>query len=155
MLGMEHIALGVCGQIHFKPIGQGIVDHQPDAACFAILAGMTVDMRVLSIHMRTVIDFRAHQSVPEQYSKIVGARIKGSVLQKAVVRRCEGIVEDRAVGDFGEAAQLIERTQNIQIGGCPGISTAACIAGFRHPHLCIRNIFVPQGCVYLCVRRCD
>ena len=53
-------------------------------------------------------------------------------------------MEDHAVGDGGKAAQLVEGSQHVQVGGSPGIAAAARIAGLGDPHLSAGDVLVPQ-----------
>ena len=52
-------------------------------------------------------------------------------------------MEDDALGHGAECPQLVEGTENIQIGGSPCGAAAPCIAGFRDPDLPAGAVDVP------------
>ena len=108
MIRMQHISLSFRWEHDFHVIIQGVVDDQIDKSFLSIPSGMAVDVRIFNIFAATIIYLVSHESIPEEHRKIVRARIKGFVLQKSVIGRCESIVEYHTVGIFREAAQFIE-----------------------------------------------
>ena len=107
-------------------------------------------MRTLADRLCGVVDGGAHQTVPEQHREVVGARVKDFGLQIAVVTGSQGVVEDDAFGHDREAAQLVQGTEDIQIGGSPGVAAAARVACFGDPHLAAEAVDVPLFGVELC-----
>ena len=96
---------------------------------------MGVNVGALADRLGSVIDGGAHNAVPQQNSKVVGARVKDGMAQVAVVAGRQRVVEDDAVCHGGEAAQLVQCAENILIGRGPGRTAAACVAGLGDPHL--------------------
>ena len=96
------------------------------------------------------IDSLAHQAVPQQDREVIGPGQEGTVLQVAIVRGSQGIVEDHAVGNGGELAQLVQGTGNIHISGSPGIAAAAGVAAFGDPHLAAGNILITAVHILTC-----
>ena len=131
---MQGIAQGGCGERDGKGICQRVVDDEINGSGQTVFAGAAENVDLLPAEVIAVIYVRSHEPVPQQNGKVIGAGQEGAVLQKPVVRGGQRVVEDHAVGDGAVAAQLVERAQNIQIGGGPGISAAAGITGFGDPH---------------------
>ena len=78
-------------------LSPGIVDHQIHAAVLTVLAGVAVDVLALFQLDAGSVDGAAHQLIPQLHGKIVGMGVKTAVLQEAVVRGCQGVVEDNTV----------------------------------------------------------
>ena len=78
-------------------------------------------------------------------SVIIRTGLKSAMLQIAIVRGCQGVVENHTCGNGGELTQFIQGTGHICIGGSPGVAAAAGIAGFGNPHLTTGNIAVTLG----------
>lgn len=101
----EGVALGVTGQRYGGCIGFAVVDDQIHQTGLAVSAAVGVDMRALGVLNAGFIDGRTHQTVPEQHCKVVGAGLKGAVLEQAVVGGSQGVVEDDTIGNGAERAQ--------------------------------------------------
>ena len=100
--------------------------------------------RAFAQRLAAVVHGRAHQAVPEQHRKVVRPRVEHFARQKRIVRSRQRVMEDHAVGQRGELAQLVQRAEHIKIGRSPGVAAAARVAGFRHPHLAAGAVFVAQ-----------
>ena len=103
---------------------------------------MAVNVSAFHVRIFTRIGTIAHNSGPEESCEVVGSGVKGAVLEEAVVAGCEGVMEDNAVGKSTEAAELVEGSQNVKIGGRPGISAAARVTRLGNPHLSAGNVLV-------------
>ena len=68
---------------------------------------MCEDMCALADWLCGIVNGRTHQAVPQQYGKIVRARIKYFAGQEAVVGRSQCIVENNAVCDRCESSELV------------------------------------------------
>ena len=112
----QGIPIRAPGNFHFRYGGKRVVDDQVCDSRLSILAGMAVYMRTLSPRVAAAIYGSSHQPVPEQNSKVIRARLKAAMLQEPVIGGGQRVVEDHTIGDCGEATQLIERAQHIQIG---------------------------------------
>ena len=128
-LGGELVDLGVLGQADSGGVGLAVVDDKVGSAGLAVGTGMCKDMRTLADGLGGVIDSAAHDAVPQQSGKIVGARVKDRVAQVAVIAGRQRVVEDDAIGDGCKAAQLVQRAENILISRGPGSAAAARVTG--------------------------
>ena len=68
----------------------------------------------------------------------------GFKVQIAIIGSHKGVVEDHSVCNCAETAKFVSRADHVQKSGGPGISTAACVAGFGDPHLGAGTILIPQ-----------
>lgn len=92
--------IGICflGQFHSGHIGLGVIDDEIHTAILTILAGVAVDMGALGCRDPAVIYSGSHQGIPQQDSEIVGTGLKAAMLQPAVVRGSQGVMEDNTAG---------------------------------------------------------
>ena len=125
----QDISSACLGQFQGGGLGLGVINDQVDDTVLAVLTGVGIDMRTLTDSLTGSVNSLSHQTVPQQNCEVVGTGHESAVLQEAVVRGSQGVVEDDTVGNGRELTQLIQSSGNICIGGCPGVAAAAGIAG--------------------------
>ena len=70
----ERVDFCIFGEMDVGSVGEGVVDDQVDHAVFSVLTGMAVDVGAFYVGVMAVIDGGAHEGVPEENGKVVGAR---------------------------------------------------------------------------------
>jgi hypothetical protein len=108
-------------------ICQRVVNDKVAISVLAILAGVTIYVCALLAGILYSVGSVANESIPEKSREVIGARIEATVLKEAVIRGCKGVMEDNAVCNSYEATKLVKRSENVKIGGSPGISSSTCV----------------------------
>ena len=118
---------------------------------------MAVNVSAFANLDAAVVNGVAHQPCPQKHREIVGTRHIIVVVEESVVGRSEGVVEDDTVGDGAEFAELVERAENVEIGGSPCVSAAACITRFGDPCLAAGDVLVAKSGAASCAgtRHCE
>ena len=111
-LSVQGVAHGVFGKGNCNGLSQRMIQNEIDNSRGSISAGVAIDTDIFPVKCFTVVNRCPHQAVPEQNRKVIGAREKGAMLQKPIVRGGQCIVEDDAIGNDRITAQLVQRAQD-------------------------------------------